>query len=385
MYLYHVTIDSINMKRSQIILLSVFLVISGLIYMALAKNKKDIVKEMKPEDKTVYVPIREVLNSERTVPLESYGQVNPNSEINISFEVQGKLLKGDVLMKPGMKFRKGQLLYHLNKSDSEYTLKARKSALSTLIVSILPDIELDFPKERNKWVKFLNGLDPSAKSLPDFPETNSEKESLFIVGRNILTEYYSLKSLEEQLKKFAYYAPFNGTVISVNAEPGAIASPGMMIARIAKTGEYEVKIPISMDDLEDFKSHQQATFKNSSGEIIGKGKIIRISDVVNQQTQSADVYYSIQPESGSQIYNGMFLTVSIPKETTKSTMTIPRAAMRRGKVTILENAKLVERSVIQVGAIPDSVFITGLNDGEFVVLEELEKADPTKKYIGIKR
>lgn len=373
------------MKRSQIILLSVFLVISGLIYMALAKNKKDVVKEMKPEDKTVYVPIREVHNSERTVPLESYGQVNPNSEINISFEVQGKLLKGDVLMKPGMKFRKGQLLYHLNKSDSEYTLKARKSALSTLIVSILPDIELDFPKERNKWVKFLNGLDPSAKSLPDFPETNSEKESLFIVGRNILTEYYSLKSLEEQLKKFAYYAPFNGTVISVNAEPGAIASPGMMIARIAKTGEYEVKIPISMDDLEDFKSHQQATFKNSSGEIIGKGKIIRISDVVNQQTQSADVYYSIQAESGSQIYNGMFLTVSIPKETTKSTMTIPRAAMRRGKVTILENAKLVERSVIQVGAIPDSVFITGLNDGEFVVLEELEKADPTKKYIGIKR
>ena len=373
------------MKRSQLILLAVFVVISGVIYAVLANNKKDVVKEMKPEEKTVYVPIREVQNQLRTVSMESYGQVNPNSEINISFEVQGKLIRGTVTMKPGVKFQKGQLLYRLNKSDSEYTLKARKSALTTIIVASLPDIELDFPAERNKWVKFLDGLNPDAKSLPEFPATNSEKESLFIVGRNILTEYYTLKSMEEQLKKFAYYAPFSGTVISVNAEPGAIASPGMMIARIAKTGNYEVKMPIALDDLDKFKSQKTATFKNTSGEIVGTGKIIRISDVVNQQTQSADVYYSIKANEGNQIYNGMFLTATIPIEETKNVMAIPRAAIKKGKVTILENGKLIEREVLQKGEVPDSIFITGLKNGEQLVLEELEKVDPNKKYIGIKR
>ncbi len=373
------------MKRSQLILLIVFVVISGVIYLALANNRKDVVKEMKPEEKTVYVPIREVQNKLRTVSMESYGQVNPNSEINISFEVQGKLLRGAVTMKPGMKFRKGQLLYHLNKSDSEYSLMARKSALTTLVVASLPDIELDFPAERNKWVKFLEGLNPTAKSLPEFPKTTSEKESLFIVGRNILTEYYTLKSMEEQLKKFAYYAPFSGTVISVNAEPGAIASPGMMIARIAKTGDYEVKIPIGMNDLDKFKSQKSATFKNSTGDVVGTGKIIRISDVVNQQTQSADVYYSIKADKGSQIYNGMFLTITIPIEETKNVMAIPHTALHKGKVTILEGEKMIERDVLQVGEVPDSIFVTGLKNGEFLVLEELEKVDPSKKYIGIKR
>jgi multidrug efflux pump subunit AcrA (membrane-fusion protein) len=373
------------MKRSQLILLVVFVVISGVIYLALANNRKDVAKEMKPEEKTVYVPIREVQNQLRTVSMESYGQVNPNSEINISFEVQGKLLRGAVTMKPGMKFRKGQLLYHLNKSDSEYSLMARKSALTTLIVASLPDIELDFPSERKKWIDFLEGLDPNGKSLPEFPKTNSSKESLFIVGRNIMTEYYSLKSQEEQLKKFAYYAPFSGTVITVNAEPGAIASPGMMIARIAKTGDYEVKIPISMGNLEKFKSQKSATFKNSAGEVVGTGKIIRVSDVVNQQTQSADVYYSIQANKGSQIYNGMFLTVTIPVEETKNVMAIPRAAMHKGKITLLEGDKMIERDILQVGEVPDSLFITGLKNGEFLVLEELEKVDPSKKYIGIKR
>lgn len=373
------------MKRSQIILLAVFLVLSGVIYMALANNKKDVKKEMKPEDTTVYVPIREVKNQVRSVALESYGQVTPNSEINISFEVQGKLQKGAVLMKPGMKFKQGQLLYSLNKSDVDFALKARKSALSTIIVASLPDIELDFPSERNKWVKFLNGLNPDLSELPEFPKTNSEKESLFITGRNILTEYYSLKSQEEQLKKYAYYAPFNGTVISVNAEPGAIASPGMMIARIAKTGEFEVKIPISIEDLALYKSQNSATFKNSNGEIIGTGKILRISDVVNQQTQSADVYYSIQPTSGSQVFNGMFLTASIVGEKEKTTMTLPRAAVVNGKVTILNGEKLIRRSVLEAGSKPDSLFVTGLVNGEKVLLEEVDKIDPSKKYIGIKR
>jgi len=373
------------MKRSQLILLGIFVVISGLIYMALSSNKKDVVKELKPEEKNVYVPIREVHNSPRTVSVESYGQVNPNAEINISFEVQGKLIKGAVTMKPGIKFRKGQLLYRLNNADALYNLKARKSALTTIIVAALPDIELDFPNERDKWVKFLNGLNPDANSLPPFPATNSEKESLFIVGRNILTEYYTLKSMEEQLKKYSYYAPFSGTVLSVNAEPGAIASPGMMIARIAKTGDYEVKIPIALEDLDKFKQQNSATFKNSSGEIVGTGKIIRISDVVNQQTQSADVYYSIQPTKGKQIYNSMFLTVTIPIKETKNVMTIPRAALQNGKVMLLEDEKLIHREVLQVGEIPDSVFVTGLNDKEKLVLEPVEKIESDKKYLGIKR
>lgn len=373
------------MKRSQLILLAIFVVISGVIYMALANNKKDVVKELKPEEKTVYVPIRKVQNKMRTVSMESYGQVNPNAEINISFEVQGKLIRGAVTMKPGMKFRKGQLLYRLNNSDASYNLKARKSALTTIIVAALPDIELDFPQERQKWIDFLEGLDPDATSLPEFPETGSTKESLFIVSRNIMTEYYTLKSLEEQLKKYTYYAPFSGTVIAVNSEPGAIASPGMVIARIAKTGDYEVKIPIAMEDLDKFKNQKSANFEDTKGQFIGTGKIIRISDVVNQQTQSVDVYYSIKPEKGNQVYNGMFLTVTIPEEETKNVMSIPRAAMDKGKVTLLEDGKMIKRQVLQVGEVPDSLFVTGLNDGEQLVLEKIDKVDPDKKYIGIKR
>ena len=66
-------------------------------------------------------------------------------------------------------------------------------------------------------------------------------------------------------------------------------------------------------------------------------------------------------------------------------MAVPRAAVQKGKVTLLEGDKMIEREVLQVGEVPDSVFVTGLKNGEQLVLEELEKVDPNKKYVGIKR
>lgn len=140
-----------------------------------------------------------------------------------------------------------------------------------------------------------------------------------------------------------------------------------------------------MDQLEKYKNQQSATFKNSDGVAVGTGKIIRISDVVNQQTQSADVFYSIQPKAGAQVYNGQFLTITIPVEETKDLMAIPRAAMKKDQVMILVGDKLVAKSVRQEGTKGDSLFVSGLTNGDKLVLEEIEKVDPTKKYIGIKR
>ncbi|MDX2360958.1 MAG: HlyD family efflux transporter periplasmic adaptor subunit [Crocinitomicaceae bacterium] len=373
------------MKRSQIILLSFFLVVTGLIYMRLASNKKDYNKELKEEDKLVYVPIREVENELRTFSITSYGQITPNAEIIVSVEVQGKLQKGDVLMKPGISFRKGQILYTIDNKEAFYALSAQKSSLANIILNALPDIELDFPSERNKWIKFMEDLNPS-KLLPAMPAISSSKERMFLTSRNILSQYYTLKSQEARMEKYIYLAPFNGTVISVFAEPGSIAGPGVQIAKIAKTGDYEVKVPVSMADIELYKDRSTAEFTDPSGVLIATGKIIRISDVINQQTQSADVYYSIRAIEGENIYNGMFVNVNINMESERETMVLPRVAVKDGKVRVLFNNELTTQAVLIEDSKPDSVFVTGLRNGQNVVLEQIDvSGDSTVIYNGIER
>lgn len=348
------------------------------------KNRKVLPKDKKKAATTLFVPVRNVKNAERKHAIVSYGQITPNREIIIAFEVQGKLEKGKETLKPGTSFHFGQILYKINPDESLYTLKARKASYANLIVTSLPDIEMDYPSERNKWVAFLNGVNDSGL-LPDFPYLSSAKEKMFITSRNIITEYYNIKSLEERLAKYIYTAPFNGTVTEIFAEPGSIINPGVQVAKIAETGEYEIKVPIALTDLELFKEKSSAEFTDAHGNKIGTGKIIRISDVINRQTQSADVYYSIKPEKGVKIYNGLYVNVSINREVTRKSFTLPRAAVKTNKVQILDGEKIISQQIYIVGNKPDSVFVTGLNDGDKVILERVEDIEQKVKYKGIQR
>ena len=141
------------MKRSQIVLMLVFLVLTGIIYMSLSRNKKEFSKTIKEEQSIIYVPVRKVKNEMKKMTLVSYGQISPNSEIIVSFEVQGKLEKGQNIMKPGTNFSKGQVLYKVNNEEAFYALSARKSSLANIVLNALPDIELDYPSEKSKWLK----------------------------------------------------------------------------------------------------------------------------------------------------------------------------------------------------------------------------------------
>ncbi len=372
------------MKRNQIIILGSLLVIFALIFFAIAAKKKPVEKATKEEATTVYVPIRKVKNEEKELQIISYGQVTPISEIDVAVEVQGKLEKGQILMKPGVNFSKGQILYRVNNDEAFYSLSARKTQLSNLVVSALPDIELDFPAELNKWLKFNESIQVS-KMLPSLPSINSTKEKMFMTSRGVLAEYYNIRSQEARMEKYIYVAPFSGTVIETYAEPGAIANPGTRLARIAKTNDFEIKVPISIENIANYQKTGIVVFHNSDGLMIGTGTINRISDVINQQTQSIDVYYNIRPVSGHKIYNGLFLNAAINQKSISESITVPRLAVTDNKVSILENGKVLSKSITIVGTKPDSVYISGLKDGQNVILDKIEVYKKGKTFKGITR
>lgn len=372
------------MKRNQIILIGIFILITALIFIRISSNKKAPVKQLKEAKTTQYVPVASVDNRLKDIQLISYGQVSPNTELDISFEVQGKLERGEITLKPGVKFRMNQLLYKVNQEEAFYTLSARKSQLANLVIGAMADIELDFPSQKNKWLNFLNDLAPE-KRLPELPVISSAKERMFITSRGIMTEYYTIQSQESRMEKYFYLAPFSGTVLEVFAEPGAIVNPGSRIARIAKTGDMEVKVPISLSTLKKFEKEGTADFTDGNGKLIGRGKIIRISDVINQQTQSVDVYYSITAINKETIYNGQFVNVAIKQTAKVESFTVPNVAVKGNKVNVIIKDQLVEREIVVIGNKPDSLFITGLKNGDLVVLEQVEKSADVKTYKGVKR
>ena len=67
------------------------------------------------------------------------------------------------------------------------------------------------------------------------------------------------------------------------------------------------------------------------------------------------------------------------------TKTPEKIPVKENKVKILVNDKLVQREIIIVGNKPDTLFVSGLKNGDQLVLEQIEASTEVKVYKGIKR
>ena len=370
------------MKKNQIILFAIVLTVTGALYAIVLANKKEDVKEKKGAETSKYISVRTIKNQERSLKISSYGQIVPFTELDIAFEISGRLQGGDLSMKPGTKFRKDDLLYKVGSEEMFYNLNARKEQLSRLVISILPDISIDFNEDYDKWSYFLKEIKPSGL-LPNLPKFSSDKEALFISSKGIYAEYWTIKGMEERISKYIYLAPFNGAVSEIYTEPGAIINPGGRIAKVFNQEKMEVRLPISIDFIDKFQKTGRVTFYDANGQEVAQGKLLRASSEINENTQSVDTYYSIIPKRGVTLLSGQYVTASIDNLISESVAVVPASAVKENEVYLLDKNELKIRSVRVISQKQDSIFVEGLKNTDTLVVEYITPSKTIKKYIGI--
>jgi multidrug efflux pump subunit AcrA (membrane-fusion protein) len=274
------------MKLRGIIILGSVLLLFGIIHFTSGNPDKAKKETIESNDK-VYVPVIKVKNKMRNFQIESYGQLNAGQTLDIAFEVSGKLKEGSLRIRPGVKFSKGQLLFEVDAQEARFALSARKSSFITLLVQVMPDIRMDYASEFVVWENFLNDIDIN-NPLPHLPEARSKKLNLLLNQRNIFAEYNNIRSQELRLEKHKFLAPFSGTVTDVYLEPGSIVNPGVRIASAMRTGDYELKIPVRIEDITMYQQKGSIDVLDVSDRKVAVAKLSRISDVVNKMTQSLD-------------------------------------------------------------------------------------------------
>ena len=377
--------ENLIMKKRHFFIIAFILLILGLIYVPILQTKEAAETDNKPSGQALYLPVSTAQNKERIVQLNAYGQILANQQIDITMEVQGVLDQDLPSLKVGKTFSKGTMLLKVERTEALYNLLARRSSYINLIASLLPEISIDFPEEKSKWENYLNALNP-AKELLSIPETKSRKEKLLVVSRNIPTEFYNIKALETQVEKYYYVAPFSGTVTASFVSPGAMVTPGMRIATIAKTNDYEVEAPVSIEHISQFEQVDNVYFTNHKGDTIGEGSFLRKSKVINQQTQSVPCFFSIKAANNQELIQGSFVSLSITLPLYEASIALPENAIINERVQVLRDSLVIEKPITILGEKTDSVFVKGINDGENVILEPITLIQgDTKKYVGIKK
>jgi len=369
------------MKLRHILIISFFILINGLIVFSLKKGfskpiEVKIDKKIIPSLKGVTVK-----NNTETFSINGFGNVSSFNSVNLTSEVQGKLVKGNIQLKSGSKFKKGDLLYAINSTESRYNLRGRKSSYINLIASILPDIKSDYSSEFDKWNSYLSSITLN-NSIPQLPSWQSTKEKVFLSSKKILTEYFAIKAQEEQLKKFTVYAPFSGTISQVYTNIHSVVNPGSKVIKISQNSNFEIAVSIPKSQIESLQIGTKAKIHTTTGILKGQGEIVRFSDVINKNTQSVDVFLKAKPLDDVKFIDGEYVKIEIASKGSYSGIRIPSLAINDNSVFVYSKKdSLIKRKTISILDENNAgVFITGLSDNDIVITQEILNSADSVKY-----
>ncbi len=368
------------MTKRQIIILSVpiGILLAGYgLKQLLAAQKKNPDKKPVIENKK-YVSVSPIKYQKTAIIVEGYGRLQTAEAINLVAEVSGRLMPGAVPMKPSSSFRKGQLLYKIDDREAALALKAQKSDFISQLVATLPDIQLDYPESFETWNEWRKKLQPSQR-FPELPEDQDQGVIGLLTARRIFATYYQIRSTEERLSKYTYYAPFDGTFTTINVETGSVVNVNANIGRIINSNTYEVAMPVPQESGYGIKKGMQVSLTSSDNQINVKGEISRISDYVDPATQSLLVFIRVAGND-RRLYDGLFLKGEIRTGIVEPLMALPRKALLPNN-----QAFLVEDSTLQVQTIQlrmsdeRFVYFNGPKEGQLLVVESVVGGMPNMK------
>ncbi|MBT4729360.1 MAG: efflux RND transporter periplasmic adaptor subunit [Bacteroidetes bacterium] len=360
-----------NKGRLYLILIVIgILVVAVFAMQGLSKMKKET-KSAEHKNIKRYVKVEIVKYDTLATLIEATGRLESKSFIDLSAEVQGMILAGNVPLKKGQKFSKGSVLLNIYDKEAELALKAAKSRFLTSLANILPDLKIDFPVNYSQWSNFFESIEID-KDLPTIPDTKSAKEKIFVSSRNILADYFTIQSSEIRLKKYTIYAPFNGVYTNVYAEVGAIANPGGRLASIIRTDELELEVPVSVADVKWLKVGSPVIVKNEEKSKKWSGSVSRISSFVDAQTQSISVFVKLPVDANDPLYRGQYLRAYFEGISLENVMEIPRNAVSNGnEVYIVNDGKLQKKEIVVHKLYNHTLLFSGLKKGTKLIVEPL--------------
>ncbi len=367
------------MSRQSIISLVItvlLLLIGAFFYRSLKAKKESTVSKNPPAKEIRKVEVSQFAPTKSENKIEIDGRVSAYEKINLSAEVQGKLIDTGKTHRQGSSFAKGDLLFKVESKDDEYALKAQRSLLFNAITQIMPDLKFDYPQAFNKWKRYLDEFNIEAR-VKALPEIGSDQEKYFVGGKNIYNLYYSIKSAEERLKNYSIYAPFNGVFLSVNNYPGSLVSPGGNLGQIMNTYNFELVSPVAMEDLKYLKTGQKVTLRSEELNKNFSGTVSRTSKQLDPTTQSIPVYINV---SGSGLRDGMYLKGSIMGAALDNVVIIPvDLLVNTNQVYTYQDSILQLQKVDIIKITGDKAYISGLDGTEQVITSGNNNLFPGQK------
>ena len=321
--------------------------------------------------KTVFTDT--VSNSVIPIRIKANGNLTAVRRVELFSEVQGVFKPGAVLFKPGQEYRAGQTLIRIDDSEYYASVQSAKSNLYNAIAAIMPDLRLDFPDVFPKWEAYLSGFDLD-KPTPKLPEMTSEKENYFLTGRGIVSNYFSVKNLEQRLAKYRISAPFDGVLTEALVTEGTLIRNGQKLGEFIDPSQYELEVTISKSFSGLLQTNQKVDLHTLDGTRHYEGTVSRVNASIDPSTQTISAFVKVKGES---LKEGMYLEAELDAREEPNAIEIDRNLVSdRNEIFVVRDSILDLISVTPVFFSDKTAVVTEVPDGSVILSRPLPGAYP---------
>lgn len=242
------------------------------------------------------------------------GQVEASQTANISTRLMGYITK--LTVNVGDHVQAGQLIASISNTD----IIAKRSQADAMIAEAAAAMK-SAQKDFDRFTILYKQQSASAKELD-----------------NVTLQYNAMKAKTEAAKQMrneinamlAYTkltAPFAGIVTQKLADAGNMASPGMPIVTIEKSGTYQIAAAVAESAIKQIKMGEAVKVTIKSINKSFQGKIVQINESSQFTGGQYLIKISIPDKEKKGLYAGMYANISILSQQTASSTQVSDAVL----------------------------------------------------------
>ncbi|NVJ63396.1 MAG: HlyD family efflux transporter periplasmic adaptor subunit [Flavobacteriaceae bacterium] len=343
----------------------IILAILGIVIVVVSVMLSGVIIDSKPvygsrsknSIKEVYT--QEVVNQTIKTTVPANGVLVAYQRVTLTSRVQGVLQQIDPLFKAGQTYQQGTLVYQIDDADYRASVRAARANFLSLLTSILPDLQLDFSSEFDQWSSFLSQFSVE-QPVPEFPQM-SDKLKLFISGKGVLSSYYNLQNMEQNLAYYRFRAPFTGVLIDAQMTEGSLIRPGQQMGVFIKTGLYELSVQLPKTYVDFISEGSKVVLHSLDGNQQYSGTINRINAAVDAQTQSVQVFILVEDDS---LREGVYLNAQLDGIAIDQAFSVKRGLLNENQQLFIVEDEILKLKQVEVLYYTEThAIVRGIEDG----------------------
>ncbi len=295
------------------------------------------------------------------------GRVKGSNETSIIPKVSSRVVA--VHVEPGQQVKAGQLLFTLDGSDIESSVKQAQAGLaSAKAAQTSSEIQLESARRNLERIQILHEAGVATNKELEAAQDQYESLRSGTVEASVAQVEAALAALEQQMKNYQITSPIDGVVGRIDVSVGDVTSQQTPVAAVNNTGELIVEIMVGESDISFVEPGSDVEVViNAIGSDPITGLVKNVATISRAGSHSYPVTITL-PNVEGRIKSGMFADIKIATLKKHDVLGIPLIAVipeeGRSSVYIVTDESRACEVQVEIG----------ITDGKYVeIVEGLEK------------